>query len=231
MLVQRRRRWAVVVQVLHKCFVFAKYALTSLGKRDSGDKKTVNNATAPASCTQTAIPASTSGRTNAYLTLAHRFQLWHNSGAALGHWVSCSLGWCRYTDFSPHSQFAPFFSETFRPQLILRKDVSPPPHKQERRFAPISIVQEDVSHPNHISERRFAPKPYFRKTFRTQTIFQKDVSHPNHISERCFAHKSYLGKTFRPLFIFGKDVSPPNQKNVSPPMVIIWKEVSHPFYN
>ena len=34
-----------------------------------------------------------------------------------------------YTDFSPHSQFAPFFSETFRPQLILKKDVSPPPHK------------------------------------------------------------------------------------------------------
>ena len=34
-----------------------------------------------------------------------------------------------YTDFSPHSQFAPFFSETFRPQRKLRKDVSPPPHK------------------------------------------------------------------------------------------------------
>ena len=77
----------------------------------------------------------------------------------------------RYTDFSPHSQFAPFFSETFRPQLILRKDVSPPPHKYERRFARVFIVQEDVSHPNHISERRFAAKPYFRKTFRIQTIF------------------------------------------------------------
>ena len=47
----------------------------------------------------------------------------------------------RYTDFSPHSQFAPFFSETFRPQLIIRKDVSPPPHKLERRFAPVFIVQ------------------------------------------------------------------------------------------
>ena len=40
-----------------------------------------------------------------------------------------NLSWIRYTDFSPYSQFAPFFSETFRPQLILRKDVSPPPHK------------------------------------------------------------------------------------------------------
>ena len=39
MLVQRRIRWAVVVQVLYKCFVFAGYAFTSLGKRDSGDKK------------------------------------------------------------------------------------------------------------------------------------------------------------------------------------------------
>ena len=39
------------------------------------------------------------------------------------------LGCERYTDCSPHSQFAPFFSETFRPQLILRKDVSPPPYK------------------------------------------------------------------------------------------------------
>ena len=43
MLVQRRRRWAVVVQMLCKCFVFAGYAFTSLSKRDSGDKKTVNN--------------------------------------------------------------------------------------------------------------------------------------------------------------------------------------------
>ena len=40
----------------------------------------------------------------------------------------------RYTDFSSHkqpdkhSQLAPLFSETNRPQLILRKDVSPPPH-------------------------------------------------------------------------------------------------------
>ena len=34
--------------------------------------------------------------------------------------------WC--TDFLPHSQFAPLFSETFRPQLILIKDVSPPPY-------------------------------------------------------------------------------------------------------
>ena len=39
MLVQRRRRWAVVVQVLYKYFVFVGYALTSLGKRDNGDKK------------------------------------------------------------------------------------------------------------------------------------------------------------------------------------------------
>ena len=127
----------------------------------------------------------------------------------------------RYTDFSPRSQFAPFFSEMFRPQLILRKDVSPP----------VIIFQEDVSHPNHISERRFAPKSYFRKTFRTQIIFQKDVSHLNHISERRFAYKSYLGNTFRTHFIFWKDVSPLNQKKVSPPIVIFWKHVSHPFHN
>ena len=93
---------------------------------------------------------------------------------ACGCMYVCMYG---YTDFSPYSQFAPFFSETFRP----------PPHKWERRFAPVFIVKKDVSHQNHISERRFAPKPYFRKTFRTQTIFQKDVSHPNHISERFFA--------------------------------------------
>ena len=118
--------------------------------------------------------------------------------------------------FAPNS----YLGKTFRPLHINKKDVS---HQ--------TIFQKDVSHPNHISERRFAPRPYFRKTFRTQTIFQKDVSHPNHISERCFAHKSYLGKTFRPLFILWKDVSPPNQKDVSPPMVIIWREVSHPFHN
>ena len=106
----------------------------------------------------------------------------------------------QYTDLLPHSQFAPFFSETFRPQLKFRKDVSPPPHKSERRFAPVFIVQVDVSHPNHISERRFAPKPDFRKTFRTHLIIRKDVS---------------------PLFIFWKDVSPPNQKDVPPPIVII----------
>ena len=60
----------------------------------------------------------------------------------------------------------------------------------------------------HSSGRRFALKPYFRKTFRTQTIFQKDVSHPNHILERRFAPKSYLGKTFRTHFIIRKDILP-----------------------
>ena len=126
----------------------------------------------------------------------------------LGDLLSRYVQW--YTDFSPHSQFAPFFSETFRPQIILRKHVSPPPHKKEGRSPPPRF---------HSSGRRFTPKPYFRKTFRTQTIFQKNVSHPNHISERRshpnhiserrFVHKSYLGKTFRTYFIIRKDVSPP----------------------
>ena len=108
-----------------------------------------------------------------------------------------------YTDFSPmHSQFAPLFSETFRPQLILRKyfrprpihrkDVSPPPplcSYLKKTFRTLTIL---------FSERRLAPKPYFWKTFRTKTIFQKDVSHPFNNWEWRFAHSVYLRKTIRP---------------------------------
>ena len=51
-------------------------------------------------------------------------------GSGVGQSTAKSLSVIsRYTDFSTHSQFAPFFSETFRPYLILRKDVSLPPHK------------------------------------------------------------------------------------------------------
>ena len=91
-----------------------------------------------------------------------------------------------------------FLVRRFAPQLILRKEVSHPPQKW-KTFRPRF----------HSSGRRFALKPYFRKTFRTQTIFQKDVSHPNHISEWIFDPKSYLGKPFRTHFIIRKDVSPP----------------------
>ena len=125
-----------------------------------------------------------------------------------------------YTDFSPIVSSHHFLVRRFAPNSDLGKT-----------FRPLPINKKDVSSPSPWFRKTFRTKPYFRKTFRTQTIFQKDVSHPNHISERYFAHKSYLGKTFRPLFIFWKDVSPPNQKDVSPPMVIIWREVSHPFHN
>ena len=83
----------------------------------------------------------------------------------------------RYTEFSPHSQFAPFFSETFRPQLILGNDISPLP-----------INRKDVS----------PPSSQFRKTFRTQTIFQKDVSHPNHILESFAPYSHNLERRFAP---------------------------------
>ena len=56
-------------------------------------------------------------------------------------------------NMSPHSQFAPSFSGTFRPQIKLRKDVSHPFHYYERRFAPSSYFGKKF-------------RPLIRKTFR-----------------------------------------------------------------
>ena len=55
--------------------------------------------------------------------------------------------WKWYTDFSPHTQFAPLFGETFRP----------PTHTWERRFAPAIYIGKMCLSRFHILERRFAP--------------------------------------------------------------------------
>ena len=80
-----------------------------------------------------------------------------------------------YTDFSHNSQFAPSFSETFCPHLILKKNVLPPPliHRKEVK------VYEDFSQPNHILERRFAPYSLTHINSESKVAFANIVSTRN----------------------------------------------------
>ena len=67
-------------------------------------------------------------------------------------------------------------------------------------FLATAIIDTSYGNTDFSAHSQFALKPYFRKTFRTQTTFQKEALGP----------EPYFRKTSRAQTIFKKEFSPTN---------------------